>query len=286
MFQGGEFAFVLIGQTVGMGVLPPALAGQINTVVALSMALTPLALLLYQRCFATPNTAATATDRPADPIDHASPVILAGFGRFGNFIGRLLRAQGFRPVVLEADAEHIELTRRLGYEVHYGDATRLDVLHAAGAAEARLLVIAIDDEEAIDRLVAACQKHFPHLQLLVRAKGMDHRLNLLNAGVDHVFHEMSGSAIDAAAHALRLLGLPAYTAERSARRFRRHDATTARDLAPHRADQTAYFNLVRERVTALESLFANDPTDPARTDGTAWDPPYLKRENDGTSGQR
>jgi len=279
MFQGGEFAFVLIGQTVGMGVLPAAIAGQLNTVVALSMALTPLALLLYQRGFATTRPT-SAAERPADPIDHTSPVILAGFGRFGNFVGRLLRAQGFHPVVLEADAEHVELTRRLGYEVHYGDATRLDVLHAAGAAEARLLIIAIDDEEAIDRLVAACQKHYPHLQLLVRAKGMDHRLHLLNAGVRHVFHEMSGSAIDAAAQAMRLLGLPAYTAERSARRFRRHDLTTARDLAPHRADQTAYFNLVRERVAALESLFASDPHDPARTDGSAWDPPYSRREKE------
>ena len=280
MFQGGEFAFVLFSQTLGMGLLPPRLVGELNTVVALSMALTPLAILLYQRGFAQARTSPPSTDaRPADPVDHASPVILAGFGRFGNFVGRLLRAQGFRPVVLEADAEHVELTRRLGLEVHYGDATRLDVLRAAGAAEARLLVIALDDEEAIDRLVAACQKHFPNLQLLVRAKGMDHRLTLLNHGVDHVFHEMAGSGIDAGAQALRLLGLPAYAAERSARRFRRWDAASARELAPHHADRAAYLNLARERVAALETLFANDPLDPASSDRTAWDPPYRRSEN-------
>ncbi|MFN0126491.1 MAG: monovalent cation:proton antiporter-2 (CPA2) family protein [Verrucomicrobiales bacterium] len=281
MFQGGEFAFVLFSQTLGMGILPPRLAGELNTVVALSMALTPLALLLYQRGFARARTSSPSNDtatRPADPVDHASPVILAGFGRFGNFVGRLLRAQGFQPVVLEADAEHVELTRRLGLEVHYGDATRLDVLRAAGAADARLLVIALDDEEAIDRLVAASQKHFPNLQLLVRAKGMDHRLTLLNHGVDHVFHEMAGSAIDAGAQALRLLGLPAYTAERSARRFRRWDATSARELAPHHTDRAAYLNLARERVAALETLFANDPLEPASSDETAWNPPYRQED--------
>jgi monovalent cation:proton antiporter-2 (CPA2) family protein len=280
MFQGGEFAFVLLSQTLGMGVLPAPLVGQLNTVVALSMALTPLALLLYQRCFAAGDRTDALPARPADPVGHTSPVILAGFGRFGNYVGRLLRTQGIRPVVLEADAEHVELTRRLGLDVHYGDATRLDVLRAAGAAEARLLIIAIDDEEAIDRLVAACRKHFPHLELVVRAKGMDHRLALLNAGVEHAFHEMSGSALDAAAHALRLLGVPAYTAERSARRFRRHDAATAHDLAPLRHDRAAYVSLARERITALESLFANDPLDPARTDGHAWDPPYRRTPDD------
>jgi monovalent cation:proton antiporter-2 (CPA2) family protein len=273
MFQGGEFAFVLIGQTLAMGILPKSIAAEINAVVALSMALTPLALLLHQKNFSKVSLSPQPTQRPHDPVEHHSPVILAGFGRFGNYIGRLLRAQGFRAVVLETDAEHVELTRRLGFEVHYGDATRPEVLHAAGAAEAQLLIIAIDDESAIDHLVATCQKQFPKLTLLVRAKGMDHRLRLLNAGVEHVFHELSGSALDAGAQALRILGLPAYTAERSARRFRRHDLTTARELAPLRADTERYLTLVRERVVALEILFANDPIDARRNDQDAWQPP-------------
>ncbi len=278
MFQGGEFAFVLVGQTLAMGILPTGVAAEINAVVALSMALTPLALLFHQKYFTHVSRDTLSTQRPPDPVEHGSPVILAGFGRFGNYVGRLLRAQGFHAVVLETDAEHVELTRRLGMEVHYGDATRPEVLHAAGAAEARLLIIAIDDESAIDQLVATCQKHFPNLTLLVRAKGMDHRLRLLNAGVEHVFHEMSGSAIDAGAQALRILGLPAYTAERSARRFRRYDLSTARELAPLQADTARYLNLVRERVVALEALFANDPIDARRNDHDAWDPPRANKD--------
>ena len=278
MFQGGEFAFVLLNQTAGMRILPARLAAELNTVVALSMAVTPLALLAYQRLFSRPSGAKSATERPADAIDHGSPVILAGFGRFGNFVGRLLRAQGFRPVVLESDAEHVELTRRLGMEVHYGDATRLEVLEAAGARDARVLVVALDDEEAIDRLVAACQSQFPHLKLVVRAKGMDHRMSLLNHGVPHAFHEMSGSALEAAAQTLRLLGVPAHSAERAARQFRRYDAESARELAPHQADRDRYLSMARERVGALETLFANDPLDPVGSGGRAWDPPYARRD--------
>ena len=272
VFQGGEFAFVLLAQTQAMGILPAQFAGEISAVVALSMALTPLALLVYQKRFAAENAAAAAGKREADKVDHSSPVILAGFGRFGNFVGRLLRAQGFRAVVLEADTDHVELTRRLGFEVHYGDATRLDVLHAAGAAEAKLFIIAIDDEEAIDRLVAECRRHFPNLELLVRAKDMDHRLRLLNSGVTHVFHEVSGSALDLGTQALRLLGLPAYTAERSARRFRRHDITTARELAPHAADRETYFSMVKARVDELDALFSRDPLGPENRDAEAWEP--------------
>lgn len=275
MFQGGEFAFVLFGQAQNLGIFSGELAGQFNAVVALSMALTPIALLFYQKSFhRAPAAADPATERDADPIEHQSPIILAGFGRFGNFIGRLLRAQGFRPVVLEADAEHVELTRRLGLEVHYGDATRLEILHAAGAANAKLLVIALDDEETIDRLVAACQRHFPNLQLLVRAKSMDHRMRLINAGVEHVFHEMAGSAIDAGMQTLRLLGLPAYTAERAGRRFRRWDIASAKDMAPIRAkDESAYFALAKERVSELENLFRADPLGSASLEDGAWESP-------------
>jgi len=272
LFQAGEFAFVLLGQARALDVLASETAATLNAVVAVSMALTPLALLVYQHWLMPRFQAGGATQtRPADVVEHRSPVILVGFGRFGNYVGRLLRSQGIRPVILETDAEHIELTRRLGFEVHYGDATRLEVLHAAGAADAKLMIIAADAEETIDRLVAMARRHFPQLQLVVRANGMDHRARLLNAGVEHVFHELAGSALDAGARALRLLGLPAYTAERAARRFSRHDLETAAELAALSHDEPAYVALVRERVAALESLFRSDPIHPDGLDDHAWD---------------
>jgi CPA2 family monovalent cation:H+ antiporter-2/glutathione-regulated potassium-efflux system protein KefB len=272
LFQAGEFAFVLLGQARALDVLAPETVATLNAVVAMSMALTPLALLIYHHLLQPRlQAAAKAGTRPADVVVHRSPVILVGFGRFGNYVGRLLRSQGIRPVILETDAEHVELTRRLGFEVHYGDATRLELLHAAGAAEAKLMIIAVDDEETIDRLVAMAARHFPQLELVVRATGMEHRMRLLNAGVQHVFHELAGSALDAGARALRLLGLPAYTAERAARRFSRHDLETAGELAAVRHDESAYVAMVRERVAALESLFRTDPIHPDGLDDHAWD---------------
>jgi monovalent cation:proton antiporter-2 (CPA2) family protein len=274
MFQGGEFAFVLFSQATSLGILTLDQSARFNAIVALSMALTPLALLAGRNWLKPPTDPAATPHREADAIEHSSPVILAGFGRYGNYVGRLLRSQGFRPVVLETDAEHVELTRRLGFEVHYGDATRLDILHAAGAQQAKLLVIAISDEETIDLLVATARRHFPHLEIVTRATGMDHRLRLIQQGVHHVFHELAGSALDAGTQTLRLLGMPAYPAERAARKFRRWDVESARDLAPIRLqDESAYFAIVRERVASLESLFRSDPTHEGSADAKAWQPP-------------
>lgn len=270
LFQAGEFAFVLLGQANSMGVIGNSLTGKLNVVVALSMVLTPLALLVHQFVlmprFARHGPVAV---REPDVVEHESPVILVGFGRFGNYVGRLLRSQGMRPVILETDAEHVELTRRLGFEVHYGDATRLELLEAAGAANARLMVIAAADEETIDSLVETATRHFPNLKLVVRAHGMEHRMRLLNRGLEHVFHEMAGSALDAGAAALRLLGLPAFTAARAAKLLARHDLESARQLAPVREDESLYTEMVRERVAELENLFRRDPHQP---DDHAWDP--------------
>jgi monovalent cation:proton antiporter-2 (CPA2) family protein len=279
LFQAGEFAFVLLGQANGMSVLDDSITGKLNLVVALSMVLTPLALLIYQFVI-VPRHAhkSVPAAREPDAVHHESPVILVGFGRFGNYVGRLLRSQGMRPVILETDAEHVELTRRLGFEVHYGDATRLELLEAAGAARASLLVIAAADEETIDSLVEIATRHYPNLKLVVRAHGMEHRMRLLNRGVEHVFHELAGSALDAGAASLRLLGLPAFTAERAAKRLARHDADSARQLAPVRDNESLYTEMVRERVAELENLFRRDPLEP---DDHAWDPEPRQREDSG-----
>jgi monovalent cation:H+ antiporter-2, CPA2 family len=284
LFQAGEFAFVLLGQSVSLGVFDQRTAAVLNSVVALSMVLTPVALLIYQHVLRPRfNHAQTAAVREADTVEQTSPVILVGFGRFGNYVGRLLRSQGIRPVILETDAEHVDLTRRLGFEVHYGDATRLELLHAAGVAEAKLMIIAVEDVETINNLVSIAKRHFPQLQLVVRAHGMDHRLQLLNDGVEHVFHEVAGSALDAGTRALRLLGMPAYTAERAAKRLGRHDFESAIHLAPVRNDESAYVAMARERVADLEKLFLKDPMHPDGMDDHAWDREIRSRSGESSS---
>jgi len=141
------------------------------------------------------------------------------------------------------------------------------------------MIIAADGEETIDALVGIARSHFPHLRLVVRAHGMDHRLRLIEAGVEHVFHETAGSALDAGARALRLLGMPAYTAERAARRLGRHDLESASQLASVRHDESAYVAMVRERVAELETLFQRDPIHPDGADDHAWDREPRKRDD-------
>ena len=167
--QGGEFAFVLVGFTVGAHVLPSELGRLLSAVVAVSMLLTPFAFLLYERLadrlFAKP----TETRDADKSFDEGATVIVAGFGRFGQIAGRLLQANGFQLSIMDSSLQQIDLLRRFGRRVNYGDASRLDLLRAAGAATAKVLIVAVDDREKADELVETARATFPHLVILARA---------------------------------------------------------------------------------------------------------------------
>lgn len=274
--QGGEFAFVLLSFVVEHKVLAPTEASPLVAAVALSMAATPLLFLVNEK-FVQPRFARPAPPaREADVIDAASqenPVIIAGFGRFGHIVGRLLRANGVGATVLDLDAEQVEVVRRVGIKVFYGDATRLDLLHAAGAARAKVIVIAIDDEAKSVALAETVQKHFPHLKIFARASGRVHAYEYQRRGILTFYRETLGTSLDLGVDVLRALGMRAHQAHRAAQLFKRHDEQGVRDLAQFWDDDDAYFKNARVHIEAFERMFQSDATGGKPATGErGWDP--------------
>ena len=256
--QGGEFAFVLFAFATQNAVLPVETANLLVASVALSMAAAPLLLTindklvrpLFQRCEPV---------RPADEIDeHDNPVILAGFGRFGHIVGRLLRANGFGTTVLDHDAEQVEMLGRFGLKSFYGDASRLDLLQAAGAERAKLFVVAIDDEPKALQIIETVQREFPRLKILARATSRQHAYEILRLGVNQVYRETLGSALDLSIEALRELGMDERRARRVAEIFREHDEASVREMAKLRDDDEAYVSIARKHIENLERALQSD----------------------------
>jgi glutathione-regulated potassium-efflux system ancillary protein KefC len=254
--QGGEFAFVVFGAARLAGVLSEGWAGRLTIAVALSMAATPLLLLLYDKLLAR---RAAATSRADDAIDRPdSPVIIAGFGRFGQIVGRLLFANRVRAIVLDHDPEQVDLLRKFGYRVFYGDATRLDLLRAAGAADARLLINAIDDISDSIVLTDRVRENFPNLPMIARARNVAHYVELRTRGVMVVERETFESALRAGRHALETLGVDRFRAREMADTFRRHNITTMEALMPDFRDEATVLSEAKAGREELRAFFARD----------------------------
>jgi voltage-gated potassium channel Kch len=276
--HGGEFAFVLFSFATQQDVLPIALTTPLVAAVALTMALTPLALLVNERLVQPRFGTRERAKREPDAIEETNPVIIAGYGRFGTIVGRLLRANGIGTTVLDLDSDHVEMLRSLDHKVFYGDASRLELLRAAGAESARVLVVAVDDPERILEIAETAAKHFPKLEILTRAVSRTHAYELIDAGVDDVYRESFDSSIRVGVDVMRRLGWPGHEAHRRARRFRRHDEQALRALAGMRGDQKAYVHGVRQQTEELERILQTDLRDFHAEDDTAWNTDSLRRE--------
>lgn len=261
--QGGEFVFVLLGFAVAQHAITPAVANPLVAAVALSMAATPLLLVFYGKAV-RPRLVPRVhqEEREADPIDeHDTQVILAGFGRFGHVVGRFLSANGVRSVVLEHDADWIETLREFGLKSYYGDATRIDLLHSAGAATARIFVVALDEQASSLQLVETLREHFPHLVIFARAIDRTHAYELMRRGLplEHVYRETFGSSLEMGVDALESLGFDPAQAERAAHIFRQHDESGMRALAPlFDGDRKVYTSTARQHIQNLENLLRAD----------------------------
>ncbi|MDZ4404447.1 monovalent cation:proton antiporter-2 (CPA2) family protein [Prosthecobacter sp.] len=258
--QGGEFAFALLSMASQQQILDAENSKLLVAVVALSMAVTPLLFIVYERIIAPRYTAVSKEERAPDPIDEHAPVILAGFGRFGNFLGRFMMSQGVKVTVLESDPDHVDMLRAFGFKVFYGDATRLDLLHAAGIEQACMLIITLADQSKVARLVTEVREKFPKVRILVRAQDYDHRFELLKLGIsaEDMVHEQMHSALVLATRALQALGKPAAAMEEAARKWRRYDDETMHLIVPVQDDFDAYASIVRERRVQLTQLFEKD----------------------------
>ena len=268
--EASEFGFVLFSFAIQNQVLPPELANVMVVVVALSMLMAPLLMIIYEK-WVQPRFATRGQKREMDQIDEQNAVIIAGFGRFGNVVGRLLKAQGIGTTVLDLDPDQIETLRQFGLKVFYGDAGRLDLLHSAGAEHARVLLLAIDNPEKATMIAEEVQRSFPHLQVLARADSLQHAYDLMDLGVDHVFRETFDSALSMGVEALKVLGFRSYEAHRVARQFKHHEKETHEKMVSLRADREAYMAGTRERMTQLEDLMRTDERDYSGQRDHAWD---------------
>ena len=254
--QGSEFAFVVFAVARDAQVLPEPWNDMLPLAVALSMALTPLALAvgnwLGKALHGTPQ-------RQADLIEpDGARVIIAGFGRVGQIIGRMLHASGIKITVLDNDPDLLETVRRFGFKVYYGDATRLDLLKAAEADKAILLVNAIDDVDSNLKLTDLVRSHFPHLKMLCRARDVTHVFELRSRGVEMVERETFESALLIAEQALRQMGMDAQTANLAKSKFREHNYATLDAIFPHFHDETKRISIAQAAREALAQSFQQD----------------------------
>jgi len=255
--QGGEFAFVLLSVTTTLSILTPEQTSLVTLVVAVSMLVAPLLLMAYEQLQKRTSNSAPEFDKP-EQISSAKHVIIAGYGRFGQIMGRLLHAQGYEITVLDHSPSQIELLRRFGNTVFYGDAARQKLLEAAGAHTVQMLIVAIDDADKTLEIIKLAHKNYPQLKIVARAIDRRHAYQLLNLKVDAFNRETVDSAINLAVDALELLGNNKEDAQRAGKLFRDHDRAAVLQLAKLWGDDASYGVAVRQRMEDLKQVLQQD----------------------------
>ena len=267
---GGEFAFVVFGAAATAEIFSPETASILVVVVALSMVVTPLLLLAHDRLIAPAFRG--GKQRDADAIEaQENHVIIAGFGRFGQIVGRLLHANRIGLTVLDHDPDQIDLLRTFGFKVFYGDVTRTDLLHAAGAAKAQALVVAIDDVEDSLALVDAVRREFPDLPIMARARNVSHLYDLMDRGVTILERETFEAALQLGRQVLQHLGFGAYHARQVAMKFRAHNIRSLNAVYPFYKDQAQRVSMAKQARDELTEMFARDAEVLDKERSKSWD---------------
>ncbi len=273
--QVGEFAFVLLQLGVQERVFTDAFAGPLVASVAISMVLTPPMFILLER-WVLPRVTERDADRKPDEIHDAhAPVVIAGYGRFGQIVGRMLRANRIPMTILDLDPEIIDILSRLGIKAYYGDASRLDLLHAAGCDHAKLLVIAVDDPAETEKIAAHALHHFPKLPIIARCRSRQQYWELRRLGVKTVVRETFAASYETGIMALRHLGFRAFTAQRLAQRWRNHEERIIEELGKHWGEE-GYFERARAAMDEAERLMRQE--DPTATKEHGWDNESLRAD--------
>lgn len=273
--QGGEFAFVLFSFATQNRVIPESISDTLILVVAVSMALTPI-LMIFNEKLLQPRFSNLDEKPESDTIDEKNIVIIAGFGRFGQIVGRLLHANNIGTTVLDYKPSQIDMVRKFGYKVFYGDASRIDLLHSAGASEAKLFILAIDDKEKALEIAETVKKHFPNLEVLARSFDRRHTYELMNLGVRVIQRETFNSALELGTSALRHLGFHGYQAHRAALIFKHHDEKTLVDLHEHWGDEKTFLIQMQERNQDLIDLLSSDEEELEENMDHSWERPSTK----------
>ena len=268
--QGGEFGFVVFQSASGAGVIAPATASLLVAAVAISMLLTPLLLVAADRWWIPRLARGKRSDVAEISEPQTAPVIVAGFGRYGQVVSRMLYANGITPTVLDHDAEQIEALRKFGWRVFYGDASRLDLLRTAGAASAKVLVLAIDDVEQSLKVARLVLEHFPQLAIVARARNVQHYFRLRELGITMIERETLDASLMSARSVLGLLGWEAHHARTLAMRFRRHTIRQLEEMLPHARDEARFVAMAKAGRQQLEELFAQERQNAQRNQREGW----------------
>ncbi|MGF1753295.1 glutathione-regulated potassium-efflux system protein KefB [Vibrio makurazakiensis] len=256
--QGGEFAFVIFTAASAQGILSADQVSFLLVVVSLSMVTTPLMLKLQDKFFARELNQISEDAMQSDVIDRSPRVIIAGFGRFGQIIGRLMYANKIRITVLESDASQIHILRKFGYKVFYGDSTHLELLRAAGADKAEAIVLCTDSPDELMKTVDLCKQHFPRLKILARARSRVEAYQLLNHGVENYSRETFLGALDLGRQTLTELGMHPYKAKRAEAHFRKLDNGMLKELLPQHSEDTELAQRSKEARKELEEIFGHE----------------------------
>ena len=256
--QGGEFAFVVFQQAIGLKIVDTQTGSLLVGAVALSILISPLVLVLIDKFLMPRYANCGKPDVPQISEAQHAPIIVAGVGRFGQIVLRVLAASGYKATVLDHDPEQVQGLMRFGYRAYYGDATRLDLLRTAGAATAKVLVVAVDSVEQSLEIVDICKEHFPQLQLIVRARNVQHYYELRTRGVTLIQRETFESALLSAQDTLQALGVSPSDAHINAQRFRAHNLAQIDAAWPHHKDEERLISIAKVGRQQLEELMAQE----------------------------
>jgi monovalent cation:H+ antiporter-2, CPA2 family len=276
--QVGEFAFVLLGSAMQLELFDKSTLDFFMAVITISMVFSTVLLFLNERFFAR-YFGVKVQDGASYEVnpEETKKVIIAGFGHFGSTIGRFLRANGVNATILDNDSDRVILLRKMGFKVYFGDATRVDLLEAAGAASAGIMISAIDSPERNLELAETVKKHFPHLKLFMRARNRVDAYEFLEMGVEQVYRESLHASVNLGVDVLAELGLRKYTLHRKASDFIRADNAALRKLAAERHNKEGYISSVRAEIEMQEKLLNEDRQFTDQKTDSAWDKSPLIR---------
>ncbi len=257
--QGGEFAFVLFALGVQFGLLDTSTSSLLILIVTLSMAVTPFLVSLNDK-LVSPRLRPEKC--PFDKVPMAeNPVLIAGYGRMGQIPARVLKVKGFDFTALEHDPEHVSVVLKYGAKIYYGDASRLDLLEAAGAKHAKIFILAIDDVEASLRTAEIVRQHFPHLKIFARARNREHAHHLMDLGITSIYREVYATSLEMTRDVLKTLGLAPERAEETVHKFREHDEKMLVEAYGVHKNEQELINFSKRSTEQLLELFRGDQSD-------------------------
>lgn len=277
--QAGEFGFVIMSFSMQLNIIPNMLANQIMAIIAISMISTPFLLLINERLIDPFFGVKEKNTNTYDEINENNDVIIAGFGNFGSTIGRLLKSNRIPATILDMDSDRVDSLRKMGFKVYYGDATRLELLKAAGCENAKLFIAVIDNPTANLIVIELLQKHFPHLKILARARNRNDAFELVDMGLESIYRENLYSAVHLGVDALVFMGQRRYSATRQGQHFIKHDEEAIFRLAKKRHDKKAFMISALEEIEMQEQLFKTDLFNPIGSGDHAWESDNLRKDN-------